>query len=410
MAGVLNGLRVLDLSDGFAGQFAARLLGDFGADVILVEPPQGTATRRLPPFRADEVGLENSGTFLLLNANKRGITLNLATDSGRDLFSQMVKQSDVLIEDRPLGELTGSALEYEKLVHHNPRLIVLHVSPFGRIGPYSTYQANHFIVCALGGWISRAGEPDREPLTSGTAIAHYVGGTVGASAVVAALLQQRSTGSGQFIDLSEMQCLVHLGGMGGVPIDALKAEGDQAPDAYLSATPRTRTGSSYFPAYIIVPCRDGHVAWIVLSEAQWQSLVGCLNMPELLEDPRYDTPIKRNQHRMEILEYVKPWFRERTQKEVVAALQEWRVPVAPIPTMDKVFESEQLRSRGWFATLHHPVIGSITFPGPPFRMQESPWELRSPAPTLGQHNREVYGGWLGLEESRVRRLYERGII
>ena len=210
--GILQGLRVLDLGSLVSGPFCAKLMADYGADVIKVEPPDlGDVARRSGPFVGDDPHPDKSVQFLYLNSNKRGITLDLASSSGRAILEGLVHQADVLVENFSPTESESLGLDYDSLESVNPNLVVTSITPFGQSGPYRDFSATDIVTCAMSGLMYHSGDSDREPLRNALDQSFYVSGANGAAATLAALFQRLTTGEGQHVEVSIVECLAsHL--------------------------------------------------------------------------------------------------------------------------------------------------------------------------------------------------------
>ena len=246
--GPLDGVKILDLSEDIAGSFCARLLADYGAEVLKLEPPAGAALRRMPPFFGDDPHLEKSLFFLAMNLNKKSATINLKTGAGRELLRELVPHVDVVVESYRPGYLEDLGLGYESLATINPRLVMTSVTPFGQTGPYSQYAGEEIVSYAMGLIMSISGLQDREPLKHGGFQAQYEGGLNGAAATAMALFMQDSTGEGQHIDVSITECV------------ASTMMATQTMYPFIGATqPRRRPSGSNFGHPM--PCEDG---WIIV--------------------------------------------------------------------------------------------------------------------------------------------------
>lgn len=396
--GALDDLVVLDLTHYIAGPFCTKLLADYGATVIKIERPDGgDPARRLPPFFQDDPSLEKSGVFLYLNTNKKGITLNLKTETGRALFRQLVRRADIVVESFSPRVMPGWGLDYEALAKINPRLVMTSISNFGQSGPYKDYKTTDLISLALGGWLYFIGEPDRYPVKPfGRQSQHHAGLQAAVGTLTAVQYQQR-TGLGQHVDISIMEAVASI----------LEFT------FHVLATQnrvRTRDGSRYFITHplTILPCKDGHVAVTAIGRA-WELASVLMELPQLVEDPRLADPRRRREMADEIDALMSGWLMQHEAQEIFDRGQELRVPIGLVPTIDQVVNDPQHRSRDFFTTVDHPTTGPVEYPGPPVRMYETPWRAGR-APLLGEHNEEVFCGWLGLSKEHLLQLRERNVI
>lgn len=396
----LSDVRVLDLTRHIAGPYCTKMLGDYGADVIKVERPgAGDMTRRMGPFPDDIPNTEKSGLFLHLNTNKRGITLDLKSPTGQLVLLELVKQVDVVVESFAPRFLPSVGLTYERMAQVNPRVILVSISSFGQTGPYRDYKASEVILHGMGGNLRSLGIPEREPTKYGTQVALRQAGLIGATATMAALFAREARGEGEHVDVSIFETQAG-------------SQDRRAPQSITAqfvghVFPRRAPGSAI--ASGTFPCKDGYIN-LSGGGARFPRIPNMLRMPEVLEDSRFATPEARtNPENAEAFnqEILAPWLMQHTMQEAWAEAQRAHVLSGPIYTSKALLEDQNFRDRGVWVDIEHPVAGTHTFPGRPIIMGESPWQLRRPAPTLGQHNAEVYQEWLGYDRAKVARL--RGI-
>lgn len=394
----LADVKVLDLGTDIPGPYCAKMLGDYGADVIKIEDPRGgDPARRVGPFPGDIPHPEKSGLFLHLNTNKRGITLDIRTPTGQQLFKELVRWADVLVENTLPGTLDELGLGWEELEKINPRLVMTSITPFGQTGPYRDYAAEEITIFAMSSRMYTHGQPDREPLRYAPDVAWFQVGATAALATMGGIFASRRFGIGQQIDVSALEALV-----GNV----------DARTIFYTMTGQVgqRQRQTVSSAAGVVPCKDGFMLLIAGGERFFRRLLRAIGHPELIQDPRFATPQARAEHRDELDAILLPWLLERTRREVFEQLQAYSVMCAPIQTVDEVFNDPQVLAREFFVEVEHPVAGTFLYPGAPFIMEETPWAVRRPAPLLGQHNEEVYCGMLGLSKQELMALYAQGII
>ncbi len=377
----LAGVRVLDCSGFVAGPYCGRLLADLGADVIKVEPTTGDSARAYGPFAGGEIHPERSALFIHLNTNKRGVTLDLETDEGSRAFREMAAAADVVIEDGVPGWLDSFGLGYEDLAKANPGLVMTSITAFGQTGPYRDLRAHHINLFngTEGGMSAR--KRDGRPTVAGGFLGEYDAGLNAAVAMLAALKARRESGLGQHVDISRFESLAAL-----QRIDiSIRRNEDRAPDYQRSA----RIGG-------LVACRDGHVVISAIEDHQWRSLSELVGKPEWASEPRFADRDQRPKHAPEIQRSIVAWAKQHTKDEIYRLGQAAKVPVGPVLTVPELLASPQLRSRGVFHEVRHPVVGPHLQPGMAFHLSESPWCVERPAPLLGQHNDEVREGraWL----------------
>ena len=384
----LSGLRVLDLSQYVSGPYCAKLLADFGAEVIKIEPPAtGDISRQYGPFPGDIPNIESSGLFLYLNTNKKSITLNLQSESGIEILKQLSAQADVLV-----GNSGPGGLDCESLLELNPSLILTSISYFGQNGPYRDYKGSDIVAQALGGVMKLTGLPDREPLKIAGPQAEYQAGLNAAVATMAAIYFRDETGMGQHIDVSVMEVLASI------------LEGALLSYAY-DGTSRQRAGARHPTVYpsTILPCKDGYMH--VDAGTDWGTFARFVGIPELLD---YE-PAELRRKAEEIDALLIPWLAERTMEEIFQGSQEWRLPFAMVLRASDLPGDPQFQARGFFLNIDHPVAGTLTYSGAPFKMDGSPPKTGR-APLLGEHNEQVYGDILGYSLRQIESLKANGII
>ncbi|MBI2887649.1 MAG: CoA transferase [Chloroflexi bacterium] len=391
---------VLDLTQQVSGPYCTKLLADYGAEVIKVEPPgSGDPSRRLGPFYHDTPHPEGGAVFLHYNTGKKSLTLDITTDTGRSLLRKLAQQADILVENSPPGALERLGLGQGELRASNPRLVYTSISPYGQTGPYRDYAATDMTVFAMGGIMYRHGEPDRDPLRYPGHIIQCLAGVNAAAATMCALLSSRLTGQGAHIDISTMECLA-----GAVDRQLLRyAYGHE------SAVREGHRREGWFPNGIY-PCADGFVhIGTLLSARGWVRVARMLDMPDLLTDPQFATPAARREHHGEFDAIFYPWLVEHTREEIFRLGQAQRVMVGMVYTMDEVLRDPQYRHRNYFTALDHPVVGQQTYPGAPFRMSETPGRLR-PAPLLSEHTEQVLCERLSCSREDLARLRAAGVV
>ncbi|MCX6022952.1 MAG: CoA transferase, partial [Chloroflexi bacterium] len=395
----LTGIRVLDLSQKVVGPFCTKLLADMGAAVLKVEPPSGDPARGYGPFR-DDPDPEAAGYFLHLNTSKRGITLNIESAAGQDLLRRLVRNADIVVESFTPGYLASLGLGYDDLARENPSLILVSITPFGQTGPKAGWQGSELTMFATGGHMFVEGKPGRPPLKYAGYKASQFAGTHAAVAALGAAMHQLLTGEGQHVDVSIQECQM-------VPAEQVSRLLRYA----YSGEPGPRAGSNRAVSGFlsgIFPCADGFIQILSANHAWWGRNARMMGMPEIVTDPRFATVNDRIANWGEFEALLYPWLMEHTQIEVVQAAQAARVPTAPVYTVDRMPDDPQLKEREFFVELDHPAAGTSLYPGAPYKFSETPWTA-APAPTLGQHNAEVYGE-LGLNDASIAALRDQGVV
>ena len=399
----LSDVRILDLTRHVAGPFCTKMLADYGADVIKVERPNGgDVTRRMGPFPDDVPHPEKSGLFLHLNTNKRGVTLNLKSATGKRMLMELVKQVDVVVENFAPRVLPSLGLAYEDLEQINPQVILVSISNFGQTGPYRDYKASEIVLHGMGGNLRSLGLPEREPVKYGSHVALRQAGLIGAAATMAALFTREARGEGEHVDVAI--------------VETQAGSQDRRAPQLITAQfvnqvfPRRAPGATM--ASGTFPCKDGYVN-VTGGGSRFPRALEMIGRPELIEDPRFATPEARlvleNSEDFN-REALMPWLMQHTMQEVWSIAQKAHVLSGPIYTSKTLMEDNHFRDRGVWVDIDHPVAGRYTYPGRPIIMGESPWQLRRAAPQLGEHNEEVFGEALGYESQDLARLRGVGVI
>lgn len=392
----LSEFLVLDLSQEVSGAFCSKLFADYGAEVVKVEPPSGDPLRRYGPFAGDVPHPERGALHLYLNANKKSITLDLNTRTGARLFGDLVLDADVVIETFPPGYLDARGLGWSHLRALRPRLCLVSITPFGQTGPYSTWRATSLTAFAAGGQMSLTGDPDKEPLKSAGHQAFYQAGLHAFVAGLATLYGIQLEDNGQHVDVSVMEC------------QAAVLELYLSGYAYRRDEVPRRRGNILTPLVGLFPAKDGHLG-IHAMPRNFPHLARVMGMEWILEDERFSTYRARSQHADELLAFIMDWAAQQSKREAYHRAGAGRGPVAYVHTLHDLFESEHLRQRDYFQTYDHPEAGTLTYPGPVFRLSEGGF-APGRAPLLGEHNAEVYGEWLGLSPAEQARLRAAGVI
>ncbi len=399
----LSDVTILDLTHHIAGPYCTKMLADYGANVIKVERPGiGDVSRSMGPFPEDVPHPEKSGIFLHLNSNKRGITLDFKTNTGKQIFLELVKNVDVIIESFSPSTLSSAGLGYKVLETVNPRIILVSISNFGQYGPYRDYKATEIVLHGMGGNLHSLGIPEREPTKYGTEIALRQAGLIAASATMAALFNAEDRKEGEHVDVSIFE--TQAGSQDRRVPQLMTAQ------FIHKVFPRREPGAAI--ASGTFPCKDGYIN-LSGGGNRFPRVLEMLDKPELIEDPRFSTPAARtNADNGEFFNsnILMPWLMQYTMREAWSLAQKAHVLSGPIYTSESLMDDSHFQDRNMWVDIDHPVAGKYRFPGRPFVMSETPWTLRSPAPTLGQHNPEIYTGMLGYENKDLVLLRANHII
>ena len=397
----LSDVKVLDFTHYVAGPYCTKLLADYGAEVLKIERPHsGDGARRLGPFPDDVPHPEKSGTFLHLNTNKRGMTLDLKTEAARNIVLDLVRDVDIVVESFRPGAMSRFGLDYHALKSVNPALVMTSISNFGQTGPYRDYKGSEIILYGMGGDMYSTGLEDREPIKLGGNVGLYQAGAIAAVATMGGLFASRFQDIGQHIDVSIME--THLGSIDRRMSNLLGHQytGEIAPRGPLGASITSKA----------FPCQDGYLE-ATIGRGYINRVVGLLRGDGYFEDPKWDSADTYTQPELqaEAEDYFLEWALERTKLEAWQTTQEARVLSAPLNTMGDLSNDPNLNQRGAFAHIDHPVAGQLKYPGRPFILNESPWSVRHPAPLLGQHTDEVLER-LDYSRAEIARLRQQGVI
>ncbi len=402
-SGPLRALRLIEYSTSIAAAASGKMLADLGAEVIKVEPPRtGDPARYHGPFPDDIPDAERSGLFLSLNANKRGITLDPALSTGRDLLHRLLAEADGFLHNWSPAEAEALGLDYATLGQRHAQLIVAAVTPYGSSGPYANYQGADLTACAAGGVSIGTGFRHRPPLTLPLSLGAHFASVAAAAAILLASFARDVTGRGQFVDVSETDVLAILLAGYGIPtyiyrgVTGIRAGRHMSLGLYPNA---------------VFECQDGFVCFDCPQLAQWNRLLEVMGNPSWVEEPRYrDRRQITEQYPQEVDALMAPWLMMHDKATIFAETQAQRIPAGPVNTIKDVVEDAHLRHRHYFVTVERDDTGPLTHPGAPYRLEKTPWALRRPAPRLGEHNEEIYGGRLGLSRAELRLLGQTGVI
>ncbi|MCH8987514.1 MAG: CoA transferase [Chloroflexi bacterium] len=396
-AGLLSGLRVLDLGSGVSGPWCAKILADYGAEVIKVEPPgSGDAARRMGPFAGDDPDPEKSLTFLYLNTNKKGVTLDPSTATGRKLLDRLLEDADVLVENNPPAQAKELGLDYQSFAAVNPRLVVTSITPFGQTGPYRDFQATDIVTYALSGLMYHTGDSDREPLRNVLDQSFYVAGANAAAATQVALFARLSSGEGQHVDVSTAECLgAHL-------VQPLPYYN------YMGAVKGRRPvrGAGFEE---LMPARDGYVSPSVQGSQPWSTIASLIGLEEL-QDEKFATGAGRVAHGEELKELLIKGLAQWDRMPLFLASGERRLVFGMAQDAGDLANCPHLQARDFFVEVVHPVVGRAQYPGMAVRLPGETITGSQPAPLLGQHNLEIFGQEFGYPPEDLVSLRQHGVI
>ncbi len=416
---LLEGIRVLDLTDQ-KGLLCSKVLGDFGADVIKIERPGGDPARSIGPFYKDIPHPERSLFWFATNTSKRGITLNIGTPGGQELFRRLAQSADIIVESFPPGCMDRLGLGYAGLAAIKPDIVYTSITPFGQTGPYACYQATDLVGAAMGGMARILGDLGRPPVRMGADPQSYFhAGLQGALGSVMAFYHREMTGEGQHVDVS-MQDAVELTLMNAVEIfELLKANLVGLGQFFVSVRPK---GDPLFTR-TVVPCKDGYVtlmfgggafAGVTTSSralVEWANTEGhCLELRDYDFDS-YDAATLTQEQSDAMDAPVAAFLKTKTKAELYEQAVARGILMAPCATIEDVLQNVQLEARGYWEMVDHPELGdTVKYPGAPLRMEQTPWRIGRRAPLIGEHNREVYAEEMGLSMEELAVLAANGAI
>ena len=406
MPGLLDGVKVLDLTHYISGSYCTKLMSGLGADVIKVERLKtGDGARWLGPFASGmkaSVGNrapEDGAWFLYLNTAKRSLALDLKSDEGRQVVLELAARADILVENFAPGVLDNLGISYMELQKANPSLVVTSISNFGQTGPYRDWKASELNLYALGGLMNITGEPEQEPLKEGMPLAQLGAGQNAFAATMAALMYAEETGEGQQIDVSIAEYATNI------------LENALMQFSY-SGQEYSRVGNRGYgrAAWGIYPCLDGHVGIIAGPDHRWPEVARIMDRHEL-SDERFLSRAGRLEFADEVDAYMLPFLIDNNKLDIFKAGQEGGLGFSFVATMQNILEMEQLLDRDYFVQLDHPIAGTLTYPGAPIMPEEDvgAWVFER-SPLLGEHTTNVLNSWLGYSDNKVSELIQMGVV
>ena len=397
--------RVLDLADG-KGTFCTRMLGDYGADVVKVEPPTGDPGRSRAPFPKDEPHRDKSLYFLFYNTNKRSITLNLETGTGRSIFRRLVEKADVVVETFPVGYMKSLGLDYDTLRELNPGLVMASITPFGQTGPWKDYRSSDLISMAASGYMQITGEPDEPPLRLGNEQSHFPGAQYAAVAIMASLYYRDVlAGTGQHIDVSLQEALITY------YTDAHPALLWEQRQENVT---RVGTNSNLVVPLGAYPCKDGWISAGIITPREWDTLAQWVYEVTGNEEVLHEQYRGGNQIRAPHIDMITAIFMDFTARFTAQELfhqgQQRNLVFIPVNEVGDLLEDSQLEASHFWTDIDHPEMGSLKYPMGVIYGEDMPRPASAPAPLLGQDNHAVYCDELGLSKDEIVILRSNGVI
>ncbi len=388
----LAGLKVVDLTSALSGPFCTMFFGDYGADVIKIEPVDGEQCRAWGPFYQDG----ESGFFAYANRNKRGATLNLKSEKGLQMFYDLVKDADILCENYKGGVTEKLKIDYETIRKINPQIIYVSGSGFGQNSPMSHRPCYDIVAQAMGGMLNLTGFQDSAPVKVGPSVADHASGIYQAVGALIALYHREKTGEGQLVDVSMVDTIFSM----------LETA---IPNYVMDGVISQRNGNvdpSIAP-FDVYECKDGYIAMGVGNDRLWDKFCKVMGRDDLLEDPRFMTNELRVKNYIPALQnLIRDWTRQFTKAELEEMMDEAKIPCGPVLNMKEAIEHPHIKARNMMVHCQHPTSGDQYFQGVVAKLSETPGTVDFAAPTLGQHNCEVWG----ITEEEAAKLHEEGII
>lgn len=395
MSHPLEGVRILELGQIIAGTYGGQVLSDLGAEVIKIEAPQGDLGRNpsVAPYRGV------SGLFLTFNRNKKSVVLDLKTEPGRELFYDLVRHADVVIDNFRPSVLTRLKIDYATLSEINPRLIQCSVTGFGSAGQNKDYPALDLIIQGISGHMAITGEPGRSPVRAGIPLADLSGGIFACKGILAALFDRERTGKGRQIELSMFDSMLHLL----TYIGTMWLTNGELPQPPGSA-------HEYTVPWQAFSAKDGHLVVAIRQETLWKQMCEALEQPHLADDPRFKTNAGRVKHRDLLIPILADVFRQRSVADWLQRLRAAGVPASPVNHLDGAFAEPSVNEREMIVEYEHPEVGRVRLPGNPIKMSGVDTTISTPAPGLGEHTDEVLRQVLSLSTDRIAALRKQRAI
>ena len=393
MGKVFEGLKVVDLTTALNGPFCTMFLGDYGADVIKIEPVGGEQSRSWGPI--DEKSGE-SGFYGFVNRNKKGCTLNLKSEKGLEMFYELVKDADVLVENYRGGVTERLKIDYDTIKKINPNIIYASGSGFGQYGPITHRPCYDIVAQAMGGMLNLTGFKENDPVKVGPSVADHVAGIYLMVGVGMALYHREKTGEGQHIDVSMFDVIFSL--LENAIVNYTM--GGFIPERNGNVDP------SIAP-FDVYACKDGFVALGVGNDKLFNKFANIIGHQELLEDERYKDNVSRSDNYIPDLQnLIREWCADYTKSEIEDIMDEAGIPCGPVLNVKEAIEHPHIQARDMMVHCEHPTVGDMYFQGCVIKLSETPGEVETAPPLVGQHNREVFG----LSEEEEKALIEEGVL
>ena len=393
----LDGITVIDLTQIYQGPYATFLMAKAGADVIKIEPINGEPSR----IRAKVSG-SASLPMAMLNTNKRGVTLNLKTAGGCELFKEMIKRADIVVENFAPGVMDRLGVGWSVLHEINPRLIYGTGTGYGLSGPDRDNLAMDVTIQASSGMMSVTGMPDGPPMRAGASIVDFLSGVHLYAGIMTALYERTQTGEGRLVEVA-MQDTAY-------PTLASNLGFTYRGSGALPPRVGNRHGGLALAPYNVYEANDGHIAVVCVTEPHWHKMLAAMGREDLKDDPRFSTNKARVENLAQTDEVVQQWASSRTRDELVALSKQHGFPAAPVRNLIEVMNDPHMHARGMLEWFEDQDLGRIVLPGSPLMIHGADRVATVSSPKLGQHNQEIYGQWLGMSDASIEALKKEGTI
>jgi crotonobetainyl-CoA:carnitine CoA-transferase CaiB-like acyl-CoA transferase len=397
---VLDGVKIVEYGHLISAPFCAKILADLGAEVIKIEDPDfGDDARRQGPFLKNIPGAERSGLFQYLNMNKLGITLNVENIKGKKIFSELLKNADVFIENNPPKRMKEVGLSYKFIKQINPRIVMTSITAFGQTGPYKDYKGCELINAHMGGVgydSVREADISQEPIKAPAHLFTFQAGLSAAVATVGAVFHQSVTGEGLQLDVSEQESVIQN------MHSLFRYYYDKQIVSRTDVLDRA-------PAHIL-PCKDGYIHHANMEESEWWRFVELMGNPEWAKNDLFKDYTTRSEYWDALKPLILDWTKDHTIDEIYRGAQERGSAIGAVYTAKEMLKDRQMAARGFFVEVEHPELGKLTYPGVPYRFSDIPQEIPAAAPRLGQHNEEIYCKRMDYTKQDMIKFYETGVI
>ena len=396
MSRILDGIRVIDFTQGHTGSYGTMLLADFGAEIIKIEDHKTGGDVMRSSFPKNEKG---SAYHAYMNRGKRSVCADRHSQKGQEIIARLIETADVVCDSFPAGELERCDLDYDRMKERNPRIIYASQTGFGKTGPMNNTAGNDLTAEALCGLMQITGYPEGKPTAHGSRMADQFGGVFLAFAIISALMARETTGEGQKIDISSADCM----------FTALE---DSVVEAAMSGKRFEREGnrSRSIAPYDTFEVKDGIVSTAVSTNGQWKKFCEAMDMEELLDDPRYATNESRGEnYDTSLRKIIADKFKDMTKWEIEALLRPYNIPSGPGYTVPEAFDSEQLSARNMVVEVEDKALGTVKMPGFPIKISGADDVPAGSAPLLGEDTEELLRA-VGYDSGEIAAMAEEGII